>query len=251
MPDDMISSKLCPKCGEIKPLEAFSKQKEKKYGLRSHCKICEKAYLTANSDTIHAYERARAEVKCAYNQAYYVANAEALRAYQHARWAANPEASRASCRAWRAANPEKVREYRRSHYAANADKIRAWLAAYRTANRKKLREYSRAYQIAHPDVYRASNQRRRKAIKANGGTFTSEELVAMRAAQAGICAYCAYQYDPDELTIDHIIPVRRGGRHEAANICLCCSRCNSSKQDKLLSEWIDRWYYHPDAQSLE
>lgn len=64
----------------------------------------------------------------------------------------------------------------------------------------------------------------------------------MRIAQAGVCAYCKWQHDPDALTIDHIIPVQYGGRHEAANICLACGVCNSSKGGRTPEEWVDRWY---------
>jgi 5-methylcytosine-specific restriction endonuclease McrA len=37
-------------------------------------------------------------------------------------------------------------------------------------------------------------------------------------------------------TIDHIKPRSRGGAHEWDNVTLMCGKCNSAKDDKLLSE---------------
>lgn len=42
--------KTCTKCGVDKPLLEFSKHTCKKDGLRSNCKVCEKAYLVANHE---------------------------------------------------------------------------------------------------------------------------------------------------------------------------------------------------------
>jgi hypothetical protein len=76
-------------------------------------------------------------------------------------------------------------------------------------------------------------------LKLNGGTCTKQELDELKAAQNYQCAYCKRQV---VLTIDHIFPVSRGGRHEIANIAWACGKCNSNKHDKTPEEWIDRWY---------
>ena len=54
------------------------------------------------------------------------------------------------------------------------------------------------------------------------------------------CCYCGRQYtDFNQKSIDHVIPVVRGGGHNIDNINICCLQCNLSKRDLLLSEWID------------
>ena len=63
----------------------------------------------------------------------------------------------------------------------------------------------------------------------------------MRLTQGGFCAYCQHQHSK-ALTIDHIIPITQGGRHETANICLACPRCNSRKNNRTPDQWTDRWY---------
>ena len=48
------------------------------------------------------------------------------------------------------------------------------------------------------------------------------------------CAYCG---SSGALTMDHVIPLIRGGRHSVGNLAPACQSCNSSKRDALLVEW--------------
>jgi 5-methylcytosine-specific restriction endonuclease McrA len=48
------------------------------------------------------------------------------------------------------------------------------------------------------------------------------------------CAYCG----ASATTGDHVVPRSRGGRTVLSNIVAACHWCNTSKGDRLLSEWI-------------
>jgi hypothetical protein len=50
-----------------------------------------------------------------------------------------------------------------------------------------------------------------------------------------LCAYCA---KPGKLHRDHVVPRSRGGPDNAMNIVMACPSCNSSKGDRLASEWM-------------
>lgn len=52
----------------------------------------------------------------------------------------------------------------------------------------------------------------------------------------GKCAYCSKQAN----TIDHIIPVSKGGNSVPGNIVPACTHCNSSKKAMDLFDWIDK-----------
>jgi len=60
-----------------------------------------------------------------------------------------------------------------------------------------------------------------------------------RKKSLGICSYCQGKFKPAELTMDHIIPLIRGGRSTKGNVVACCKDCNSKKKHKLLMEWED------------
>jgi len=47
---------------------------------------------------------------------------------------------------------------------------------------------------------------------------------------------------PNDLTIDHVIPIKQGGPHIIANIVFACGICNSSKGNRTPEQWTDRWY---------
>lgn len=54
----------------------------------------------------------------------------------------------------------------------------------------------------------------------------------------GRCAYC--QAKPVVITVDHVIPINRGGRHSIGNVLPACKSCNSAKRDVLLAEFRRR-----------
>jgi 5-methylcytosine-specific restriction endonuclease McrA len=60
----------------------------------------------------------------------------------------------------------------------------------------------------------------------------------------GICHYCKNKFLPEEITMDHVVPLSRGGRSVKGNIVACCKRCNSDKKyltpvDMILKELED------------
>lgn len=48
--------------------------------------------------------------------------------------------------------------------------------------------------------------------------------------EKGVCHYCGRQFAPAELTMDHIVPVARGGRSVKGNVVPCCRECNRRKK---------------------
>lgn len=56
------------------------------------------------------------------------------------------------------------------------------------------------------------------------------------------CAYCG----APATSVDHFVPITRGGKTEPGNIVPACGPCNSSKRDADPMDWIDRldahWY---------
>lgn len=54
----------------------------------------------------------------------------------------------------------------------------------------------------------------------------------------GECHYCHGKFSPDELTLDHIVPVARGGRSTRGNMVVCCRNCNQQKKFLTPAEMI-------------
>ena len=58
------------------------------------------------------------------------------------------------------------------------------------------------------------------------------------------CVYCASPLTADSATLDHVIPVSRGGSHAPGNLVIACQACNQLKGDALPLEFFAR---HPWA----
>ena len=48
--------------------------------------------------------------------------------------------------------------------------------------------------------------------------------------QKGVCHYCGRQVGAANLTMDHVIPVARGGTSTRGNCVPCCKDCNNKKK---------------------
>jgi len=244
---DDPTQKRCSKCREIKSLTAFSKDKSAKDGVKRRCKACEHNYYVSNAEAIgeriRKYREANLETIRERKKRYYDAHAETLCAKKREYRAANAEVLKEKKQAYYVAHRNAHRESRRAYYAANSEAIRARVRAYRIANPEIIRERKRAWEKANPDTGRIKCHRRRVRLKGNGGDFTRKELIAMRMAQNGVCAYCRHEHEPRALTLDHVIPIAQGGRHEAANIVLACPVCNYEKGNRTPEQWANRWYY--------
>jgi 5-methylcytosine-specific restriction endonuclease McrA len=58
-----------------------------------------------------------------------------------------------------------------------------------------------------------------------------------RQTARGVCRYCHKKTPPAELTMDHIVPLIRGGKSTRSNIAPACKECNSRKKHLLPIEW--------------
>jgi len=53
----------------------------------------------------------------------------------------------------------------------------------------------------------------------------------------GVCHYCEKKFAPKDLTMDHVVPLARGGTSTQGNIVPACRECN---RDKKLETPVER-----------
>ena len=63
--------------------------------------------------------------------------------------------------------------------------------------------------------------------------------------ESGICHYCGGVFPSDTLTMDHIVPIARGGKSTRGNLVPACKKCNSNKKyytpaEIILKEKLDQ-----------
>ncbi len=58
-----------------------------------------------------------------------------------------------------------------------------------------------------------------------------------RRIAAGVCHYCRRTVGRTRLTMDHVVPLGRGGRSTRGNVVPACKDCNTRKHALLPVEW--------------
>ena len=190
-------SKRCCRCKTDQDVSEFCRDRQTRDGLSARCRSCRRE-LNREQYAKNPAPRREARMR------YYVANKE-LEAERHRMWReANPGWSAVNNRKWREANPAAASAY----HAANRDKSRArWL--------------------------------RREALK-RSATVGDVDLEALWVANVGQCQLCGDSIDrtldaPHSMSasVDHIVPLSKGGTHEQANLQWAHLMCNKKKGARL------------------
>lgn len=196
--------KKCSKCGELKPLQDFARDKSKKSGYKSACKACLKT-----------------PEHRAYAAKYRVEHLDYYRE-KHAEY--------------RERNREAVRAYRRAHYDPQKQH------EYYEKNRERLLQYGRAYNATEQGRARSALAKaKRRAHIATGDPGIT--LRALYDRDGGRCQLCGGLCDYDDFilrdgvtvvgnlypSIDHVVPLSRGGSHTWDNVQLAHKGCNCIK----------------------
>jgi len=84
-----------------------------------------------------------------------------------------------------------------------------------------------AYDLNEADVKRE----RRKARELRATQWWQRRLAK------GVCHYCGRATLPNDLTMDHVVPIARGGKSTKGNVAAACKECNNAKKQLLPMEW--------------
>jgi hypothetical protein len=77
-----------------------------------------------------------------------------------------------------------------------------------------------------------------KRARRHGSVVLNTKATGWRALIDG--QQCVYCWFCPATTLDHVVPLARGGEHSLNNLAPACAGCNSHKRDLLLSEWAGR-----------
>lgn len=103
---------------------------------------------------------------------------------------------------------------------------------YYRSTQPRRSEYSRQWCRDNPASTKVSRARRR--VRESTGTITERDWSRLVARYESRCAYCGKKC---KVTLDHVVPLSRGGANTIGNALPACKSCNSSKHSKFISEW--------------
>ncbi len=216
------------------------------------CQIKIKIWREKNRARLLAYSaeqyRANRSKKIAYSRLYYSKNKEKIN-HLHREWLKeNAEHIRRYGKEYRASNRSVVNTRKRGWASKNPDKIRLMGKKQYEKNKDKYKERSRAYYLANREECLARNKKwrqsdvgrsafkvkkhnRSKRIRETGKISTKDWLVIRNTSP--MCLMCGKFVECEKLTLDHIIPLSKGGTHTIENIQPLCFSCNSRKHARV------------------
>lgn len=204
--------KACTVCAQVLFLSAFSTDKRATDGRQSKCMACHRRYVLelrardpeATKAADHrTYERNR-EARNQQSRDYYTTNRDAILISMHDYYAANRDRCAEANRRWAEENAEAVAAYKAQWCQDNPERVRDY------GHRKRARK--REAWVAPVSI--------RDLFDRDGGK----------------CQICKWRVkwdlaypDPMSKSVDHIVPLSRGGTHEPKNCQLAHLRCNVSR----------------------
>lgn len=105
-------------------------------------------------------------------------------------------------------------------------------AAKYDSNAERLREKARDNYRRNPTPAIAAGHRRRARMMEIEGSWTSEEWEALKARYNYTCLRCDRREPEIKLSLDHVVPVSKGGKNTIDNAQPLCRSCNSRKRTR-------------------
>jgi 5-methylcytosine-specific restriction endonuclease McrA len=172
----------------------------------------------------------------AYNAEHQIENAAYRREWQ----VVNKDKVALQGQLYRTVNAEKCREQARTWYYSHLEEARLSSSNWYRNNLEHARALNAIWAKSHPEDCQRYNANRRAKLAGASGSFTNDEFRALCREFDGSCAYCGLQEtETERLVPDHMLPLAKGGDNSIWNIIPACKRCNASKRDKTLEEYLD------------
>lgn len=235
----LITSKACSKCGDTKPTGDFYRSTSGSIdGFRAECRTCYNARRRASVDP----EKNKADCR-KWRQNNLAKTREADRKRYPAR---RPERLERGREEWRTLTPderarrtERLREWK----ASNPDRVKAmWQRTY-AKHRQKHSERVTRWARENPEARAAIRDRRRAREAGADGDYTKDDVRVLLKRQGRVCFYC--QCPLTKFSVDHFIPLSRGGSNGPSNLVLSCHPCNCRKAAKMPWEWMPERFPKP------
>lgn len=227
--------KRCSKCGELKPLSKFYSDKRASDVLSCSCKDCKHEYYIKNKENILAARKN-----------HYLKNIDYMHEKNMNDYCKNRDARLLWQKNYYLENKEEIEEYRKKYYADNHEEISVKNKKNYEKNREERLRWQKEYsktengKISHKNT----THRRRQLINKTPvcDQLTIDQWDKIIESQNRRCAMCGMKFTEDiSPTIDHILPLSKGGNHSSDNIQALCHSCNSKKHNKIDYGYIQAW----------
>ncbi len=142
------------------------------------------------------------------------------------------------------AHKDEIRKYQKDYALKNKKKVHLIKKRWFEKNRQRQKQQHQKWMARHPERYRASahaawHKRRARLIDSTVNPRSIQLFIlGVRKSKLVNCYYCQELTPGRSAHIDHVIPLSKGGPHSVENLCATCPKCNLSKHDSLIQDWM-------------
>lgn len=204
--------------------------REKPHYAKGLCRPCYNLqWLKDHPGYVRQYYEKHSEEKRVYRQQH----REEMAAYSRQYRKDNREELAAKKRQYRAEHQEERKAYDRQYHQEHRGEIIARVQQWYEEHREEAIARIGQWNKDNPGKRREYRNRYR-ALKANATMGEIDELAIYKLYNS-TCIYCGGK---DDVEIDHVVPLARGGAHCQDNLVVACRPCNCSKRAKPLMDWL-------------
>lgn len=225
--------KICNKCKRILVANKINfGVYNSKDGLRNTCKKCRrsegKKYYQENKETIlekhKEYREENKEQIKEIKKRYYQENKESILEYN---------------KKYKEENKEQIKEKNKKYYETHKEEMSEKRQLYYQENKEQILEKCKKYYKDNPHIYFNARSKRREKEENQGSGISKEQWLEMMDFFEFKCAYSGEYIGGNSKfrTIDHIVPLDKGGEHEIWNLVPMHLSYNSSKRANDMLEW--------------
>lgn len=192
-------------------------------------------------DEMRAYWRANyhsnIEKKRKSSKRYYESHKDQKSKYGKLRAILYPGKLKAKAERYYAKNRDHILRITKEWTSRNLEKMRSYRQLWRQQNKERSKLYRQKWNAINPDRTAQQNHARKSRRLAMPFEDCSSKIKLIKSITK-FCHWCCCPLNPQTVTIDHVLALSNGGHHVNDNLVGCCLKCNCSKGNRHIHEWL-------------
>lgn len=184
------------------------------------CPMCGKIFRTYYKHQKNCSPECRKQYRRDWALQYHYDDLKRAKEKRKIAWEKNKEKEYLKHREWVARNPDKIKGYQEKDKEASRARWKEWAQTVRGKLIKKAIKYRRK-QKEFPEIPK---------------NVSNERLCLFNG-----CCFCK---SDGALTVEHLVPLAKGGKNEEHNLFGSCMKCNNSKGIKDWKAWFRKQSFY-------